>query len=150
MYSGADFGANSIINLMKKCMEKDNSAIRLDKWLWAARFFKTRSMAATAVNGGKVHLNGSRVKASRVVAIDDQLIITIGVMSFHITVLGILKYRRPAKEAQLLYVESEESIKIRREEREVRKMAHDGYAAPASKPTKRDRRKIKSFTRKDE
>ncbi len=52
-------------------METDNSAIRLDKWLWAARFFKTRSMAATAINGGKVHLNGSRVKASRVVAIDD-------------------------------------------------------------------------------
>jgi ribosome-associated heat shock protein Hsp15 len=131
-------------------MEKDNSAIRLDKWLWAARFFKTRSMAATAINGGKVHLNGSRVKASRVVAIDDQLIITIGVMSFHITVLGILKYRRPAKEAKLLYVESEESIKTRREESDLRRMSNNGYAAPGSKPTKRDRRKIITFTRKDE
>jgi ribosome-associated heat shock protein Hsp15 len=150
VYSDPSFEAMKIINMMKKCMEKDNSAVRLDKWLWAARFFKTRSMAAAAVNGGKVHLNGSRVKASRVVAIDDQLVITIGVMSFHVTVLGISKYRRPAKEAQLLYVESDESIKRRREERELRKMAHDGYAAPASKPTKRDRRKIKSFTRKDE
>ncbi len=131
-------------------MEKDNSAVRLDKWLWAARFFKTRSMAATAINGGKVHLNGSRVKASRVVAIDDQLIITIGVMSFQITVLGILKYRRPAKEARLLYVESEESIKTRREESDLRRMSNNGYAAPGSKPTKRDRRKIISFTRKDE
>lgn len=131
-------------------MEQDNSAIRLDKWLWAARFFKTRSMAATAINGGKVHLNGSRVKASRVVAIDDQLIITIGVMSFHITVLGILKYRRPAKEARLLYVESEESIKTRREESDLRRMSNNGYAAPGSKPTKRDRRKIITFTRKDE
>ena len=131
-------------------MEKDNSAIRLDKWLWAARFFKTRSMAATAINGGKVHLNGSRVKASRIVAIDDQLIITIGVMTFHITVLGILKYRRPAKEAKLLYVESEESIKTRHEESDLRRMSNNGYAAPGTKPTKRDRRKIITFTRKDE
>ncbi len=131
-------------------MEKDNTAVRLDKWLWAARFFKTRSMAATAVNGGKVHLNGSRVKASRVVAIDDQLIITIGVMSFHITVLGILKYRRPAKEARLLYVESEESIKVRQEQSDLRRMSNNGYVASGTKPTKRDRRKIKTFTRKDE
>lgn len=131
-------------------MEDNNPAVRLDKWLWAARFFKTRSMAATAVNGGKVHLNGSRVKASRNVAIDDQLIITIGVMTFHITVLGISKYRRPAKEAQLLYVESEESIKARQEQRDLRRMSNAGYAAPASKPSKRDRRKIRTFTRKDE
>lgn len=131
-------------------MEKDNSALRLDKWLWAARFFKTRSMAATAINGGKVHLNGSRVKASRLVAIDDQLVITIGVMSFHLKVLGISKYRRPAKEARLLYIESEESIKARQEQSDLRRMSNNGYAAPASKPTKRDRRKIISFTRKDE
>lgn len=131
-------------------MEKDNSIVRLDKWLWAARFFKTRSMAATAVNGGKVHINGARVKAARNVVVDDQLIITIGVMTFHIIVLGISKYRRPAKEAQLLYVESEESIKARQEQRDLRRMASDGYAAPAAKPTKRDRRKIRTFTRKDE
>lgn len=131
-------------------MEKDNSAVRLDKWLWAARFFKTRSMAATAINGGKVHLNGARVKASRAVAIDDQLLITIGVMSFHITVLGISKYRRPAKEAKLLYVESEESIKARQEQSDLRRMSNNGYSAPVSKPTKRDRRKIRTFTRKDE
>lgn len=131
-------------------MEKDNSVIRLDKWLWVARFFKTRSMASTAVNGGKVHLNGARVKAARNVAIDDQLIITIGVMTFHVTVLGISKYRRPAKEAQLLYVESEDSIKARQEQRDLRRMANNGYVAPGKKPTKRDRRKIKTFTRKDE
>lgn len=133
-----------------KGMKKDNSVVRLDKWLWAARFFKTRSMAATAVNGGKVHVNGARVKAARTVAMDDQLIITIGVMTFHITVLGISKYRRPAKEAQLLYIESEESIKARQEQRDLRRMASDGYAAPAAKPSKRDRRKIRTFTRKDE
>ena len=131
-------------------MEKDNSALRLDKWLWAARFFKTRSLAAKAVSGGKVHVNGSRAKASRNVVIGDQLIITIGVMSFHVSVLGLASYRGPAREAQLLYVESEESIKTRQEERDLRRMANQGYVAPGTKPTKRDRRKIISFTRKDE
>lgn len=130
-------------------METDNEAIRLDKWLWAARFFKTRSMAAQAINGGKVHLNGNRVKAARSVSVGDQLRITIGFMEFHITVLALAKFRRPAKEASLLFIESEESIKVREEQRELRRLAKAGYAAPAQKPSKRDRRKIKSFTRKD-
>ncbi|MGB3225373.1 MAG: RNA-binding S4 domain-containing protein [Desulforhopalus sp.] len=131
-------------------MESNNEPIRLDKWLWAARFFKTRSMAAQAINGGKVHLNGNRVKAARNVTVGDQLCITIGFMEFHITVLALAKYRRPAKEASLLYVESDESIKAREGQRELRRLANAGYAAPAQKPSKRDRRKIKSFTRKDE
>ncbi len=131
-------------------MDTTNEACRLDKWLWAARFFKTRSLAAAAVNGGKVHVNGNRAKASRNVIVGDQLRITIGFMEFHITVLALAKFRRPAKEAALLYVESDESIKVREEQRELRRMAQVGYAAPAKKPSKRDRRKIKSFTRKDE
>lgn len=130
-------------------MDKDSS-VRLDKWLWAARFFKTRSMAANAVTGGKVHLNGVRVKPARSVAVGDELVITIGYMAFHVTVLGVSKYRRPAKEAQLLYEESEESIRTREEQRDLRRMSKDGYAPPGSKPTKRDRRKIRNFTRKDE
>ncbi|MCP3892172.1 MAG: RNA-binding S4 domain-containing protein [Desulfobulbaceae bacterium] len=124
--------------------------IRIDKWLWAARFFKTRSLAAKAVNGGRVHLNDNRVKASRTVAEGDRMVITIGTMAFHITVLGLAKFRRPAKEARLLYVESEESIKVRLEQKDLRRMANAGYSAPDHKPSKRDRRKIKSFTRKDE
>jgi ribosome-associated heat shock protein Hsp15 len=131
-------------------VETTNEAIRLDKWLWAARFFKTRSMAAQAINGGKVHLNGNRVKAARNVSVGDQLSITIGFMEFHITVLALAKFRRPAKEASLLYIESDESIKAREGQRELRRLANAGYAAPAQKPSKRDRRKIKSFTRKDE
>lgn len=122
--------------------------IRIDKWLWAARFFKTRSMASQAVNGGKVHLNGQRVKAARAVEIGDQLEITIGVMVFDITVLGINKTRRPAKEARELYIESEESIRKREETRDLRRMAHSGHTPPAKKPGKRDRRKIKEFIRK--
>lgn len=131
-------------------MESTNEAIRLDKWLWAARFFKTRSIAAQAINGGKVHLNGNRVKAARNVSVGDQLSITIGFMEFHITVLALAKFRRPAKEASLLYIESDDSIKAREGQRELRRLANAGYAAPAQKPSKRDRRKIKSFTRKDE
>jgi ribosome-associated heat shock protein Hsp15 len=129
--------------------QKQTEGVRLDKWLWAARFFKTRSMAAKAISGGKVHLNGNRVKAARTVEETDLLLITIGTMEFHVTVLAVSKYRRPAKEARLLYVESEESIQLREEQRDLRKMAGTGYTAPLGKPSKRDRRKIKSFTRKD-
>jgi ribosome-associated heat shock protein Hsp15 len=131
-------------------MDTNTETIRLDKWLWVARFFKTRSMAGQAINGGKVYLNGNRVKAARNVAVGDLLRITIGFMEFNITVLALASFRRPAKEARLLYVESDESIKAREEQRELRRMANTGYAAPGKKPSKRDRRKIKSFTRKDE
>jgi len=131
-------------------MDPDKENVRLDKWLWAARFFKTRSIAAKAVNGGKVHHNQKRVKAARSIAVGDQLDITKGSLEFHITVLGISSVRRPAREAQLLYVESEESRKKREEQRDFRRMANAGYSAPAAKPGKRDRRKIRSFTRRDD
>jgi len=131
-------------------MGEAERGVRLDKWLWAARFFKTRSIAAKAVNGGKVHLNGHRVKAARNVTINDKLVITKGTLEFHVTVLGVNKFRRPAKEAQLLYVESDESKQARQEQRDLRHMAHAGYSAPSKRPGKRDRRKIKSFTRRDE
>ena len=131
-------------------MDTNIEAIRLDKWLWAARFFKTRSMAGQAIKGGKVHVNGNRAKAARNVLVGDQLRITIGFMEFHVGVLALARFRRPAKEAKLLYVESDESIKTRQEQRDLRRMANAGYAGPVKKPSKRDRRKIKSFTRKDE
>lgn len=137
----------TFVEIMTQKEETDD--VRLDKWLWAARFFKTRSMAAKAVNGGKVHLNGQRVKAARSVSIGDELVITIGIMEFHVTVLAISKYRRPAKEARLLYEESEESVRVRQEQKDIRRMANAGYSAPAKKPGKRDRRKIKAFTRKN-
>lgn len=122
--------------------------IRLDKWLWAARFFKTRSLASQAVNGGKVHLNGKRVKSSRVVEEGNRLLITKGDLEFDITVIGLSKYRRPAKEAQLLYEESPESIERRKDTIEFRKMVNAGRISPAKKPDKRERRKIREFIRK--
>lgn len=122
--------------------------LRIDKWLWAARFFKTRSMASQAVNGGKVHLNGGRVKSSRTIGVGDKLLISKNELEFDITVKMVQKYRRPAVEARLMYEESEESIKKRQEKTELRKMFYAGEKAPTKKPDKRDRRKIREFIRK--
>lgn len=130
-------------------MESKSAGVRLDKWLWAARFFKTRSMATQAVNGGKVRLNDIRTKAAHSVAAGDRLAINNGHEEFAVTVLAVSVTRRPASEARLLYHESEESLKKREEEREMRRLIHAGSMAPARRPDKRDRRKIKSFIRKD-
>lgn len=130
-------------------MEQSSQSIRLDKWLWAARFFKTRSLATQAVNGGKVHLNGNRSKSAHPLRVGDRLTITIGVYEFVVEVLALAELRRPASEARLLYQESAESIAARERQRELRKMADAGFSAPAQKPGKRDRRKIRDFTRKN-
>ncbi|OEU59030.1 MAG: RNA-binding protein [Desulfobulbaceae bacterium S3730MH12] len=130
-------------------MKETKEKVRLDKWLWAARFFKTRSRAAQAVNGGKVHLNGSRVKAARAVNVGDDLLVSRGNVEFKVKVMGLSLYRRPAVEAQLLYEEYEESILAREENRDLRRMFNASHSAPAKKPNKRDRRKIKEFVRKN-
>ena len=85
--------------------------VRIDKWLWAARFFKTRSMAAQAVSGGKVHLNGARIKPARIVQKGDELRIRRGEVEFVVIVQDIADRRGPAREAQLLYEETEASIR---------------------------------------
>ena len=122
-------------------------SIRLDKWLWAARFFKTRALATEAVNGGKVHLNGSRVKAGRVVHIGDALHIQRGPVSYEIIVKGINKQRRPASEMPQLYEETEDSIESRQQLTELRKMAAGTRAAPARRPNKHERKHIVRFKR---
>jgi ribosome-associated heat shock protein Hsp15 len=129
-------------------MSENNQKIRVDKWLWAARFFKTRSLASQAVQGGKVHVNGSRAKPSRSVTIGDVLTIQKQELTFVVTVLGINQYRRPAQEAQKLYEESQQSLKEREEQREMRRLIRAPGAAPAKRPGKRDRRKIREFIRK--
>ncbi len=126
-------------------------AVRLDKWLWAARFFKTRSMASQAVTGGKVHCNGQRVKPSRVVQMGDELRIQRGVVEMTVVVQGLNDQRRPATEAAALYLETETSIAARerqRQEGQLLRSIHDN-ARPAGRPTKRDRRLIHAFVRKD-
>ncbi|MGI9536468.1 MAG: RNA-binding S4 domain-containing protein [Desulfocapsaceae bacterium] len=123
--------------------------IRIDKWLWAARFFKTRSLATQAVQGGKVHVNGQRVKPSRMVSVGDELKINKLEQIFEVTVKGINRFRRPAKEAWNLYEESEASIKNREDQSQMRRLIRAPGAAPAKRPDKRDRRKIREFIKKD-
>jgi len=124
--------------------------VRIDKWLWAARFFKTRSMAAHAVSGGKVHVNGARIKPARGVQPGDELRIRRGELEFIVIVQGISDRRRPAKEAQLLYEETESSLLQREEMRERKRLeAVNRMYGPIKRPDKRARRQIRSFTRKD-
>ena len=130
-------------------MTEKTEKIRIDKWLWAARFFKTRSQASQAVQGGRVHLNGQRVKPSRTVGAGDELRINKLEQIFEVTVKGVNQYRRPASEARELYVESEQSVKNRDEESQKRRLIRAPGAAPAKRPDKRDRRKIREFIRKD-
>jgi ribosome-associated heat shock protein Hsp15 len=121
--------------------------VRIDKWLWAARFFKTRSLAAQAVNGGKVHLGGERIKPARLVKAGDELRIQRGEEQFEVLVLGVAERRGPAKVARLLYEETEASVEARhRAGLERRLRAHD--IGPLKRPNKSERRKIVKFTRK--
>jgi ribosome-associated heat shock protein Hsp15 len=124
--------------------------VRIDKWLWAARFFKTRSMAAQAVSGGKVHVNGARVKPARAVVSGEELRIRRGEVEFIVIVQGVSGKRRPAREAQLLYEETEASMLQREEMRQKKRLEAAGRMfGPMKKPDKRSRRQIRSFTRKD-
>lgn len=127
--------------------ETDNVAQRLDKWLWAARFFKTRALSVEAINGGKVHVNGQRAKPSRNVHAGDMLEISKPPYSFEIEVLGLEKNRRPASEAQALYQETAPSIAKREQLREQLKSEPLGFREQKGRPSKRDRRHIIKFTR---
>ncbi len=123
---------------------------RLDKWLWAARFFKTRQLAAEAIKGGKVQVEGQRAKPGRSVRAGTRLEIRKGGLSWQIQVLGIDRQRRPATEAARLYAEDEAS-RARRQEL-VRERRETGAPAQGfdGRPTKRDRRRIERFTGRDD
>lgn len=120
-------------------------AIRIDIWLWAARFFKTRSLAKQAVETGKVEVAGQRAKPSRLLRAGDALQIQRGEEHFQITVLGISDTRGPAPVAQGLYAESEESRHRRQAERALRAAERAGYQPPEGKPDKRARRLIRAL-----
>jgi ribosome-associated heat shock protein Hsp15 len=125
-------------------------AIRIDRWLWAARFFKTRALAQAAIRGGHVQLNGVRVKPSRELKVGDSLSITRGVERFDVEVLGLSEKRGPAKVATELYEEDPASIARREAEREERRLQRQLVTGPERRPDKRARRKIIRFTRKRE
>ena len=124
---------------------KEDRKTRLDKWLWAARFYKTRQLAAEAINGGHVHLNNQRIKPSRVIQLGDELSIHKTPFTFDIVVEGLSIRRGPAKEAQLLYRENEESIKKRETLAEQRKLNAAQFPHAERRPDKRDRRRIIRF-----
>lgn len=123
----------------------DAARTRLDKWLWAARFFKHRSAATAAVEGGKVKLDGSAVKPAREVRVGDRLDITIGEDTRSVVVRAIADRRGPATVAQALYEETAESIAARERARDLRKFAAAPGADLHGRPTKRDRRQIDRF-----
>jgi ribosome-associated heat shock protein Hsp15 len=121
------------------------SSVRLDLWLWAARFYKTRTLAKQAIESGKVELGGQGAKPSRLLRAGEQLQVRRGDERFDIEVLALSGKRGSAAVAQALYRESEESIARRRAEREKRRMEATGYRAPTSKPDKRARRLIQAL-----
>jgi ribosome-associated heat shock protein Hsp15 len=119
--------------------------LRIDKWLWAARFFKTRSLAKAAIEGGKVQMDGQRVKVSKEIAPGDVLRIRQGWDDREVTVLALSDQRRGAPEAQLLYEESPESIARREAEAAARRAAGGITPNPKRRPSKRERRQIHRF-----
>lgn len=119
--------------------------LRLDKWLWAARFFKTRSLAKAAIEGGKVQLDGHRVKVSKEISSGDTLHIRQGWDEKVVTVLALSDQRRGAPEAQTLYCETADSIKRREQASALRKAAGGMIERPAQRPNKKQRRQIHRF-----
>lgn len=121
--------------------------VRVDKWLWAARFFKTRSAATEAVLGGHVQVNGVRVKPSREVAAGDRLQVTRGQQRWTVVVTGLADRRGPASTAAALYEETPESRAERERRADERRLARPPGADLAARPTKRDRRRLDALRR---
>ncbi|CAH1906239.1 Heat shock protein 15 [Candidatus Nitrotoga sp. HW29] len=124
--------------------KNDNAKFRIDKWLWAARFFKTRSLSVDALECGKVLCNGVRVKPAKSVAIGDMLSIRIGPYQFLVEVLALSSNRGPASQAQMLYKETEESF-LRRKAQSDELKAQPMPTFFRGRPTKRDRREIEKL-----
>jgi len=126
--------------------DSEKNAIRLDKWLWAARFYKTRSLATEAIKGGKVHLNGQRVKPSHNAEIGHSVRIKKESIEQTVIIKELSGKRGPAKVAQTLYEETQDSIERREKQLQERKAMYAGMPQHAVKrPSKKDRRKIIQF-----
>ena len=119
--------------------------VRLDVWLWAARFFRTRSLAKQAVETGKVEVAGQRAKSSRAIRVGDRLQVTRGEETFDLVVRALSDTRGPAPVAQALYEETAESRQRREQQRLQRAAMRDGYRPPEHKPDKRARRLIQAL-----
>ena len=120
----------------------DADRVRVDKWLWAARFFKTRGLAAEAVDGGKVYINGSRAKPAKLVQIGDSIRIRLGPYDWFVTVRAVTERRGSGKDAQLLYDETAEGRAARERLAEAHKIAPAPTFEGKGRPTKKQRREI--------
>ena len=120
-------------------------SVRLDIWLWAARFFKTRSLAKAAVEGGKVDVGGAAVKPARALRTGERVRITRGEERMEVVVYGLSDVRGGAPEAQALYRETEESLAARELARERRKHARTGYVSPPTRPDKHARSALRKL-----
>ena len=125
-------------------IDSARGGLRIDKWLWFARFFKSRSQAADAVSGGRVHVNGERAKPSRSIHVGDRLLISRDEIRFDVVVSSLPVRRGPAGEAHAAYVETPESIATREQRRENARLAPP---APDGRPDKHDRRALRNLRR---
>nr|WP_040218969.1 ribosome-associated heat shock protein Hsp15 [Haemophilus parahaemolyticus] len=131
--------------MKKNNQEKPNNEVRLDKWLWAARFYKTRSIAKAMIEGGKVHYNGQRAKVSKAVEIGAMIKLRQGNEEKEVEVLALSDQRRGAPEAQLLYQETEKSVKQREAIAFARKANALSMPHPDRRPNKKERRELVKF-----
>lgn len=129
-------------------MSEQDEPIRIDKWLWAARFLKSRSLAAEAVSGGKVEINGERAKPSRIVRAGDKLCVRRGPYEWTVLVKDVSRLRGPAPQAQLLYDETVDSVQQREAVAARLQLERPPEFGAAGRPTKRDRRAISRFTKR--
>lgn len=125
--------------------EKSAEGVRLDKWLWAARFYKTRALAREMIEGGKVHYNGQRSKPSKLVELDAELKLRQGNDERTIIIRAVTDQRRPATEAQQLYSETPESVEKREKMAQVRKLNALTMPHPDRRPDKKERRDLMKF-----
>jgi ribosome-associated heat shock protein Hsp15 len=128
----------------------DADSVRLDKWLWAARFFKTRSLAADAIDGGKVQMNGERVKRAKEVRIGDSLRLRLGPYEHVVLIRGLAERRGPATVARTLYEEDVASLAAREKLREQLALLPAAFIPAKARPTKKNRRRMERFRGRSE
>jgi len=130
--------------------ESDDSKVRVDKWLWAARFYKTRSLAAEATAGGKVQVNGDRVKRAKPLQVGDEVRIRLGPYEHQVVVRELSDRRGPAADAARLYEEKPESRAARETLALQLKTLHAAFVPERGRPTKKDRREIEKLKRREQ
>lgn len=131
--------------MKKNSIDDEDEGVRLDKWLWAARFYKTRSIAKAMIEGGKVHYNGQRAKTSKIVEVGATIKLRQGTDEKEVVVAALSDQRRGASEAQLLYQETEKSVKIREAIAFARKANALSMPNPDRRPNKKERRDLVKF-----